>query len=344
MNVKKVGKTWEYDFRYNKKRYRKRGFSKKSDATMAMNEKFSELQNDTFQSENIPFIDYFDKWIDTHKEPYLTHKSVQTYRNAKNIFESYFGKLEIKDLNKTRYQELINYYANERTTESVRKFNYCLRSAIQDAVHEGVISKDPTYKVKVKGTVDKQPEEDKFMELDYFYKLKKHAQSKNHLSYLFIYIAIITGARFSEIQKLKYEDFDIDKETVHLRGTKNATSNRVIKISKEDIQHIRKVLQDYPVNFKGEIFKTEIKLITHNSVTKVLQRFCLEHGLGNYTLHSIRHTHCSMLLHKGVSIYYISKRLGHADITTTLSTYSHLLEETQNEEENKTLEVLRNMR
>jgi integrase len=50
-----------------------------------------------------------------------------------------------------------------------------------------------------------------------------------------------------------------------------------------------------------------------------------------------------MLIHDSVSIYYISKRLGHADITTTLSTYSHLLEESQKQEESKTLDVLRHI-
>ncbi|WP_324254341.1 tyrosine-type recombinase/integrase [Staphylococcus kloosii] len=81
----------------------------------------------------------------------------------------------------------------------------------------------------------------------------------------------------------------------------------------------------------------------HNSVPKVLQRFCLNNKIGNYALHAIRHTHCSMLIHDSVSIYYISKRLGHADITTTLSTYSHLLEESQKQEESKTLDVLRHI-
>lgn len=57
--------------------------------------------------------------------------------------------------------------------------------------------------------------------------------------------------------------------------------------------------------------------------------------IGNRTLHSIRHTHCSMLIHEGVSIYYISKRLGHTSINTTLSIYSHLLEETEKQEDEK---------
>ncbi|MDW3963776.1 site-specific integrase [Staphylococcus saprophyticus] len=344
MTVKKQGNKWRYDFVLNGKRYRKSGFTKKIDATIAMNDAFEKANKGFAQDDKTPFVKYFNSWIEVHKEPYLTPKSVKTYYNAKNVFEEHFGNLALKDLTKTKYQELINSYASTRTTESVRKLNYCLRSAIQDALHEGIIYKDPTYKVNIKGAVKEQPEEDKFMQLEYFYKLKEYAQSQNQLSYLFIYLAIVTGARFSEIQKMRYKDFDIENETVHIRGTKNVTSDRVIKISREDIKHVRQVLNDFPINLDGDIFRTGASLITHNAVSKVLQRFCLNNRIGNYTLHSIRHTHCSMLIHEGISIYYISKRLGHADITTTLSTYSHLLEESQKQEESKTLEALRHMR
>lgn len=343
MTVSKDGSKWKYDFRLNGKRFRKTGFAKKAEAMLAMNEVMDKESKGYKQDNNTPFIQYFEKWIETYKEPYLTSKSVQTYKNAKNIFETKYGNMPLKDLDKTNYQSLINDYASDHTTESVRKLNYCLRSAIQDAIHDGIIFIDPTYKVKIKGAIKEKPEEDKFMQLKYYYKLKQHVQDSNQLSYLFIYLAIITGARFSEIQKLKLSDFNIKDETVHIRGTKNATSNRIIKISKEDIKHVKKVLENYPTNINGEIFRTGKGLITHNAVTKVLQKFCLNNKLGNYTLHSLRHTHCSMLLHNGISIYYISKRLGHVDITTTLSTYSHLLEETQDQEESKTLDLLRHM-
>ena len=51
----------------------------------------------------------------------------------------------------------------------------------------------------------------------------------------------------------------------------------------------------------------------------------------NITPYSLRHTHTSYLLSKGLPIEYISKRLGHASISITLETYSHLLEEYKRE-------------
>ena len=43
------------------------------------------------------------------------------------------------------------------------------------------------------------------------------------------------------------------------------------------------------------------------------------------TLHSLRHSHASKLIASGMDILTISRRLGHANATTTLSVYGHLI-------------------
>jgi site-specific recombinase XerD len=43
------------------------------------------------------------------------------------------------------------------------------------------------------------------------------------------------------------------------------------------------------------------------------------------SLHSLRHTHASALLEKGVPLMTVSKRLGHASIRTTADIYSHVI-------------------
>ncbi len=64
-------------------------------------------------------------------------------------------------------------------------------------------------------------------------------------------------------------------------------------------------------------------------------------GLENDNIppYSLRHTHTSYLLSKGIPIEYISKRLGHASISITLETYSHLLEEHKKEQGQRVREL-----
>lgn len=48
-------------------------------------------------------------------------------------------------------------------------------------------------------------------------------------------------------------------------------------------------------------------------------------GLEGFTLHSLRHSHASVLLSAGTPLPVVSKRLGHADPNITLGVYSHAL-------------------
>ncbi len=47
-------------------------------------------------------------------------------------------------------------------------------------------------------------------------------------------------------------------------------------------------------------------------------------GMAGVTFHALRHSHASHLIDAGVDIVKISKRLGHANVSTTLDVYSHL--------------------
>jgi integrase len=51
----------------------------------------------------------------------------------------------------------------------------------------------------------------------------------------------------------------------------------------------------------------------------------LKAGLHGFSLHSLRHSHASVLLSAGTPLPVVSDRLGHADPNITLSVYSHSL-------------------
>jgi len=48
-------------------------------------------------------------------------------------------------------------------------------------------------------------------------------------------------------------------------------------------------------------------------------------GLHGFSLHSLRHSHASVLLSTGTPLPVVSERLGHADQNITLGVYSHAL-------------------
>ncbi|WP_261370488.1 tyrosine-type recombinase/integrase [Weissella cibaria] len=58
--------------------------------------------------------------------------------------------------------------------------------------------------------------------------------------------------------------------------------------------------------------------------------------------HGLRHSHVSYLLHNGVDIDYVSKRVGHANVSVTLQIYAHMLKEKELAQDELTLQVLDN--
>lgn len=62
-------------------------------------------------------------------------------------------------------------------------------------------------------------------------------------------------------------------------------------------------------------------------VTDWLSKFSKRHGLPHTNPHAFRHTMASMLHFNGVDSGSISKRLGHAQVSTTANIYAHVMEE-----------------
>jgi len=67
------------------------------------------------------------------------------------------------------------------------------------------------------------------------------------------------------------------------------------------------------------------QFLSPNAITKAWPVAMASIGMPAVTLHSLRHTHVSMLIASGVDILTVSRRLGHSSPTITLSVYAHLI-------------------
>lgn len=64
-----------------------------------------------------------------------------------------------------------------------------------------------------------------------------------------------------------------------------------------------------------------------DSVTDWPSKFSKRHGLPHINPHAFRHTVASVLFFNSVDGVSISKRLGHAQVSTTANIYAHVMEE-----------------
>jgi integrase len=142
----------------------------------------------------------------------------------------------------------------------------------------------------------------------------------------------MTGMRRGEIANLQWQQIDIEKGYFYLNNTVHLTKNRrirnipltdgVIAIVKN--RFIKRTC-DYVFTYKKE--KWNISTLKRYFVLLTKKTFGKDAGV---TFHTLRHSFASNLVAGGISIYEVSKLLGHADIKTT-QIYAHLREDTLKE-------------
>lgn len=167
---------------------------------------------------------------------------------------------------------------------------------------------------------------------------------------MLMHLFLITGARRGEVLGLKWNAVDFAGNRVHICNNilyspdvgiyedtpKTATSDRWITLPGETMQLLRKyqVWQNTERLRFGEYYQNQGYLFAQDngnpmhpdSVTDWMNKFSKRHELPHINPHAFRHTMASMLYFNGVDSVSISKRLGHAQVSTTANIYAHVME------------------
>ena len=123
---------------------------------------------------------------------------------------------------------------------------------------------------------------------------------------LFVRFAYYTGARSGEIRQLSMDNVLNDSLVVN-----GKTGRRIIKLNSQaqDIIHHQDSLWCYTKDYVSHKFKKEVRRI----------------GIRNARFHDLRRTFGINLIKQGMSIYKVSKLLGHSSVRTTEQHYAPLL-------------------
>ena len=66
----------------------------------------------------------------------------------------------------------------------------------------------------------------------------------------------------------------------------------------------------------------------------------IKNNIQRIKFHDLRHTHATLLLLQGIDLKTIQHRLGHSDISMTMNTYTHVLDELHRTASTKLDEIL----
>lgn len=284
------------------------------------------------------FYEYYEKWINVYKEGAIREVTMKKYKLTLSWLKKLAPNLEVKNLTRVTYQQILNDYAEEHEKQSTMDFHHQLKGAILDAVDEGIIDRDPTRKAIIKG---KTPKEKKIKYLNQFelHKLIADLNLGSKLNYDWLILLIAkTGMRFSESLAITPRDFDLPHQMLSISKTwdykgkggfmptKNASSVRKIQIDWQTViqfsELIKNLPEDKPIFISNKVY--------NSTINDILEKHCKNVGIPVISVHGLRHTHASILLFAGVSIASVAHRLGHSSMTTTQKTYLHIIQELEN--------------
>lgn len=155
-----------------------------------------------------------------------------------------------------------------------------------------------------------------------------------------IHLFLITGCRRGEIAGMQWQWISWERSTVRIVNTIQYTpedgvyedsaktrQTRLIRLPDATMQLLSKHFDSAGKPKTGYIFcNRQGGPISPETINSYIRRFRKKYGLAEIHPHIFRHTMASILLYAGQDIVSVSKRLGHANVTTTQNIYSHLIE------------------
>lgn len=153
-------------------------------------------------------------------------------------------------------------------------------------------------------------------------------------TFAFVEVAMGTGCRRGEALALEWTDVDWEARVLriskaieqtatglHLKRPKNNKSRRC-QLPAASLAALREHRRDSVGHL---IFERSGTYMKPDLVSRVIVRRLRKAGIEDASVHSLRHTHASNLLSRGVPLPAISARLGHADPNVTARIYCHAL-------------------
>ena len=307
----------------------------KNEATLALakaiqSRRIVEVQNDAhgFQNTNksrVNLLDYLEN-IGKQSAEQGSRNYARTVLNtvrALRLFRG--GYIAFRDVDKEFLSEFTDYLrqmpkaskygvlktGGRLSNNSVVSYYGTLRTAINRAYKEGIITVNPTKEFDFASKVRQEPSRREYLTLDEL-KTLINTECRHEIVKRAFLFSCLCGLRVSDIRKLRWCDLQRSGGRVRIEITMQKTKEPLyLPISDEALKWLPE---------RGEANGSDfIFPLTHEgTVNDTLQHWAKVAGITKHiSFHVSRHTHATMMLTLGADLYTVSKLLGHKNIATT---------------------------
>lgn len=303
---------------------------------------------------DIKFIEFSNKFFEVYKSTVREHVYKRNLLHYNNHIYSYFKDYlinEIKPLILEDWQNklLLNYKAS-----SVTKYRSILYSILEKAFINDVIKFNPMSKVKSPLTIKSKFKKLNDVEDEEIYPFNKDEiinilNSATGNLYYFIVIMLYTGMRPGEIISLTWNDIDFDKKRIAVDKTtvngkvgnvKTQSSVRYVDIIPILEYELKNLYKDSPNNEYLLLSSHNKPFYSHDIIAKRFKELLLNISIKERKLYNLRHTFASTMITQGQNILWVSRMLGHKDVSITLKVYARFIKENDEERLDKLSKIV----
>ena len=313
-------------------------------------------------SSNDSFKIWANYWL-TSKKHEVSEERNKTLVSRSSIWINAIGNAQITQIKPFELQSILfsiaaknPYTGQPMAKKTIRGYVQVINAIFEFAMDNRVIDYNPASKLKApQGAVTSQRralteiERERVMELEH--RAKPSAM-----------LMMLSGLRRGEATALQWNDIDFTNNKISVTKSFNFKSmdfkppkngkSRVVSVPQMLIDYLKTLPRVSPfvlTNAKGQMM-TDISW--RRLYESYMHDMNIEYGFnGNapdkfspikipmvitpFTPHELRHTFCTIMYEAGIDALTAKEQMGHSDIKTTLSIYTHLSQQHKENEVNK---------
>lgn len=319
---------------------------------------------------------FIGEWREKYAVKELEAKTLDIYlRIIKKRIVPYLGHMRLDQVKPLHILSLMNELNKPGSRQdgkdgvlasgSVQVIYRVLKNIFKRAVEWRVIKSNPVADVKKPKVTYKESEVYNEEEANLLFALLQDQASHWRMM---ITLALTTGLRRGELVGLEWKHVDLENGILHVRQSitssidgvpvikepKTKKSIRKVALSDSVLEELRAYYKESKEQWDslGEMglckqddhffvfFNKDGNAFYPESPYLWFRGFQKKHNLRYIRFHDLRHTSATLLINQGVHAKIISERLGHANITTTMNIYGHVLQHADKEAANKFDDIL----
>lgn len=301
------------------------------------------------------FQAYCDYVIGLKEQRGVKHSTIVRYKELTGRIYPQIGHIKLKELRADHLNDLYTLLGQDGqskrggklSAKTILEHHRLISTVLEQATKEGLVP----FNVASRATLPKvERKEVNYFQAEQVAAIREALEREPMKWKTLVHLLLITGARRGEVLGLKWDKVDFEGNRIYICNSvlyspdvgiyestpKTERSRRYVTLPPETMQLLRRYrawqaeerlrLGEYYQN-QGFVFSQDNGNPMHpDSVTDWLKKFSRRHDLPHINPHAFRHTMASMLYFHGVDSVSISKRLGHAQVSTTANIYAHVLE------------------